>query len=546
MIRRPAPPVNGYPHAMATTLKQAIATVTQASVFQAVMGRNVANGVPTSSWTSVRNVGLSLSEILSQLYAGLQNAVAASIAGLFIDFAGAQPGMDAATAAVAEAALALFARSQFQLDRAQPQPTVGLHLLTGSKFGGVQNLSVGQVVDGTPGSLAAGAVLYANSEAGTLAPGSLQVAGLGQGFTLSALAAGVAVRFTYSGVNQTLAATVVGSVVSYSLATDDAGNPTTTAGDFAAWIGAGNGGGGTLVSAAVIGAGSFVLGAVSLPGSAYVPLDGGALVLQFTAQLAGAAGNVPPGSPVVLKVGNLPGVSFSLPPWQAGTWITSQGADLETAAALKARCVARWGTLGVAGTEQAARFWATAVPNGYKTSPVSSVQVLANYDTALPGFRSNHTTVVVVGPAGALTSPQLAAVAANFTDPVASVAASGIPGLAQLGAKVPIGCGLGVVSASNVPVVLTGVVNVYASSGASIADVQSAVAQAVLAYQATMYVGITLYPQKKVAGVVGQAAPYASAIADVDLSGMPDTIAMSNLQYPVLDLSGLSYNLVTA
>ena len=524
------------------TLQEVITTVSQSSVFQTVMGRHVKNGVPTASWTSLRNVGLSLTQITSQLFAGLQNAVAASISGLFLEYAGAQPGMDAVTAAAADAALTLFAKSQFQLARVQPQATAGLHLLTGSKYGPTINLAVGDAVDGTPGSLAAGAVLFANSEAGTLAPGALQVAGLGQGFTLTALAPGVSVRFTYSGANQSLAAGVVGSAISYSLATDADGNPTTTAADFVTWITGGAGGGGTLVSAAQIGAGSFVLGKISLPADGYIPLDGGALLLQFTAQAAGSAGNVPPGSPIVVKAGNLPGVSVSLVPWQAGTWITTQGADLETAAALKARCVARWGTLGVAGTEQAVRFWATAVPNGYKVSPVSAVQVLANYDTAIPGFRSNFSTVVVVGPSGALTSPQLNAVRANFTSPIASVAATGIPGLSDLASKVPLGCGLRVVSASNVTVTITGTVNVYASSGASIADVQSAVAQAVAAYQRTLAVGMTLYPQKKIAGVIGQASPYAAAIADVDLSGMANTIAVGRLEYPVLDLSGLSYN----
>jgi hypothetical protein len=524
------------------TLSQVISTVTQAGVFQTIMRGHVGNGVPTASWTSLRNVGLSLTQVTSQLLATLQNAVAASISGLFLDYAGARPGMDAVTAAAADAALTLFAKSQFQLDRVQPQATVGLHLLTGSKYGPTINLAVGDAVDGTPGTLAAGAVLYANSEAGTLAPGTLAVPGGGEGFTLTQLAAGVSVRFTYSGANQSLAAGIAGSSITYSLATDADGNPSTTAGDFAAWIAGGAGGGGTLVSAAALGAGKLVLGKISLPGDAPLPLDGGALLLGFTAQVAGASGNVSPGSPIVVKAGNLPGVSVSLPPWMAGTWITSQGADLETAAALKARCVARWGTLGVAGTEQAARFWATAIPTGYKSSPVSAVQVLANYDTALPGFRSNFATVVVVGSAGALTGAQLAAVRANFTSPVTSASTAGVPGLSELGSKVPLGCGLRVVSASNVTVTLTGTVNVYASSGTSIADVQSAVAQAVAAYQRTLAVGMTLYPQKKVAGVIGQASPYAAAIADVDLSGMANTIVMGRLEYPVLDLSGLTYN----
>jgi hypothetical protein len=282
------------------TLQGVITTVSQSSVFQTVMARHVKNGVPTASWTSLRNVGLSLTEITSQLFAGLQNAVAASISGLFLEYAGAQPGMDAVTAAAADAALTLFAKSQFQLDRVQPQATTGLHLLTGSKYGPTINLAVGDAVDGTPGSLAAGAVLFANSEVGTLAPGALQVAGLGQGFTLTALAPGVSVRFTYSGANQSLAAGVVGSAITYSLATDADGNPTTTAAQFAAWITGGAGGGGTLVSAAQIGAGSLVLGKISLPGDAPVPLDGGALLLGFTAQVAGASGNVSPGSPIVV------------------------------------------------------------------------------------------------------------------------------------------------------------------------------------------------------------------------------------------------------
>ena len=52
--------------------------------------------------------------------------------------------------------------------------------------------------------------------------------------------------------------------------------------------------------------------------------------------------------------------------------------------------------------------------------------------------------------------------------------------------------------------------------------------------------GNKLVSSKEVAPV------YQDAIADVDLSGMPATIAMSNLQYPVFDTSGLSFNLVSS
>lgn len=522
-----------------TTLAQVVQPTTQAAQFNTAFAAATAVGVPTSSWTGARNAFLAFYQVASLTLAGAYNALAGSIAGLFLDYAGAQPGMDAATAALAEAALTLFATSQYQLTRVLPQATVGYHTLTGSASGSAVNYAAGQFTDGTTGSNTASSRYYQNAEPGTLAPGTLSIPGQGQGITITSKTTGVNVSIGYSGSSSSLAFGVSVKNIAISLATDSAGNPTTTAAQLSTAIGL-SGSVNPLIVAAVVGAGTLVMGAV-----AAVALDGGALVMLFSATQTGSAWNIPVGSTVAPKTGaSLAGVSVALNAWTGGTWITSQGADLEAAGALKSRCLGRWGTIGVAGNAASYEFWARAVPNGYRVSPVASVQVLANYHSG--GFYSNYATVVVVGPLGALSSPDLTAVAANFTGPVDSVASAGVPGLEALTLKFPLGGSVAVVTASNSTVTLTGTVSVYAQSGAALDDVRTAVTASITTYQRTMYTGIVLYPQKKIAGVIAQSSPFQSAISEVDLSGMSDSIAMTTLQYPIFDISGLVFQFVTA
>jgi hypothetical protein len=74
---------------------------------------------------------------------------------------------------------------------------------------------------------------------------------------------------------------------------------------------------------------------------------GGTLSLTFEAEVAGAGGNVAPGSIVILKTA-LAGVTLSNPVIPATTsWITRDGADAETNEQLRTRNRSKWATLGI-------------------------------------------------------------------------------------------------------------------------------------------------------------------------------------------------------
>jgi uncharacterized phage protein gp47/JayE len=89
---------------------------------------------------------------------------------------------------------------------------------------------------------------------------------------------------------------------------------------------------------------------------------GGTLSLAFKAEVAGALYNLAEGSQLEL-VTSLPGVTVETDTPAVGTWITTQGADIESDDAYRARCALRWGELGNGATDAAYLFWAlTASP----------------------------------------------------------------------------------------------------------------------------------------------------------------------------------------
>lgn len=90
--------------------------------------------------------------------------------------------------------------------------------------------------------------------------------------------------------------------------------------------------------------------------------QGGALSLACRAEVAGAAYNLADGSALEL-VTSLPGVTVETDTPAGGTWITTQGADVEGDDALRSRCRLRWGELGSGATAAAYLRWAlTASP----------------------------------------------------------------------------------------------------------------------------------------------------------------------------------------
>lgn len=521
---------------MATTLNDIITPITQGTYFNTIMQEHLQNGVPIASWVSPRNTGLSLSQISAQLFAALRSLLSNAVAGMFLDYGSGT-------------ALTLFAKSQYQIDRVPAQFTQGEIVLRSVPTAPVYTFAAGDVTIGTPGPNTALSRLYKNVESGTLAVGICNVAGFGNGLTITRKQVGVNFNISVGGSppNRALIIGIVPGVsVTVYPATDSRANPITTCTEIANLIN-GTPGASAIMSATANGTGSFV------PGNVSALLDEGTLVMAFSADSPGLAYNIPTGSPLDLKTGYA-GVLCENPPWIQGSWITIQGSDEETDTALKIRCASRWGTIGVGGNADAYIFWAFAIPNGYKSSPVSQVAIFSNM---LPGvnfgdYASGAVTVVIAGPAGALSPTDVSAVQNNFELPVASLASASIPGLDAFGKKYPINTLVNVVSATNLNVKLIGTVAIKRTSNAAIAAVQQAVIAAITEYQSAVLIGQSLYIPDKIAGVMAQASPFETAIAYVDIpqydigAGPVNTVIGTPLiplrtQYPLLDLSGISY-----
>ncbi len=90
--------------------------------------------------------------------------------------------------------------------------------------------------------------------------------------------------------------------------------------------------------------------AATVPKNGYVDVT-------YKAEVAGIGGNVPNGSIVTLENG-IAGVTISNPAiGSSGTWLTAAGRDEELDEPLRARCRARWGSLGAGGNIDAYNTW---------------------------------------------------------------------------------------------------------------------------------------------------------------------------------------------
>jgi len=119
---------------------------------------------------------------------------------------------------------------------------------------------------------------------------------------------------------------------------------------------------------------------------------GGSVSILVQAESAGAAYNLGAAAVSVLLTA-LPGVSVT----NAVDWITQQGKDEESDASLRARCRARWSTLGTGSNEDAYLYWARSVPG------VTDARVVSDPATGI-------VTVYVRGPAGPAGAGVVAAV----------------------------------------------------------------------------------------------------------------------------------------
>lgn len=231
----------------------------------------------------------------------------------------------------------------------------------------------------------------------------------------------------------------------------------------------------------------------------------GTLTLEFEAEVPGIGGNLPDGSAFEM-VTSLPGVTVEQFTPPGGTWITQQGADEESDAALRQRCKDRWGELGYGATAAAYRFWAATA-----SDEVTRVAVAE-------ATGDGTVSVYVAGASGAISVPGLAAVQAYIED-------------RRPQCVVPTAY-----NASQVTVALTGEVKVRA---AQLATAQAAAATALAAYFSTIPIGGTVYRAPVEATILG-ANP---GVINVILTNAPEQALASN-EVAVVNVSGLTWTTV--
>lgn len=517
------------------TYSDLVKTVTQSAYYALLMARHAANKVPTDTWLSVVNVGLSTTQYVAELLAQLRALITGTFQVLFLEeWQGLlDDAADDAERAAIEDRITVVARNLYGVEREKPQLQLARFVLISAAAAPTQTLEAG-LVAGTPGP--AGLLWYAE-EPGTLEPGRKTVLlfraaeagslynipvgtplefktslvgvtianpasgpgtiiGLGNaGLRFHAAQDGVSVYIIDPSMpNQALSVSdnIVTKVLTISLATDGSGTLISTAEDVRKEVS-------ELVVDPGFGVGQLVIACL----------------------LAGnGAGIVQPTIPVALD-------------WD-GSYIEEAGADQEPAQRLKRRCETRLDTTGggggmglppgAVGTEDALVFWGLARPASYKSSPVRWVRVLSN--NHLGTISGGESTVVLASAAGALSSKDVAAVAANYENP-----------------KKYWG-GLNVVSATTLNISITGTVYVRAASGKSLSEVRDSVAQSLADYQQIVgedwskNLSPVLRPQK-IGARIEDADKVAIDYVDLVTPSSPTVLAWN--QFPGFDISGLVF-----
>jgi uncharacterized phage protein gp47/JayE len=132
--------------------------------------------------------------------------------------------------------------------------------------------------------------------------------------------------------------------------------------------------------------------------------QGGTLAVPVRAEAPGAAYNVANGS-ITSMLTPLPGVTATNPAiGGTGTWVTAQGTDEESDAALATRCAARWPELGTGSPAASYDLWARSEPT--KGAQVTRTNVVP--DAAGPN--GGGVLVYLAGPSGPVAADVVTAV----------------------------------------------------------------------------------------------------------------------------------------
>ena len=504
--------------------------VTQSEYFNRLMAAHAANEVPTATWLSVVNIGLSISQYVSEALAQVDSLLTETFRALYLE---EWQGLldDAASdtdRARIEERFRINARNFYGIEYSAAQLQVARFVLTSVATAHTQTLTAGSIA-GTPGN----GLLWASQLEADLVPSQRAVV------EFQAAEAGGNYNVPI-GTTLELKSTFVGVSI-----TNQASGAATKIGDGNAglWVYAAQAG----VSVQVVNAGASLpllvtgdLGTLIL--TVQLRTDGGG-VAQSTSDEVRKAINAATGNPaqLVLYARNQgTGASvMSLTPaalplaWDGG-YIQSAGSDIESAQRLRRRCETRLDTIGgggglglppgVLGTEDALVFWGLARPAGYKASPVRWVRVLSN--NKLGVMSGGESTVILASQAGAVTAADVTAVAGNYESPRKYWG------------------GINIASATLLSIPLIAVIHVRSTSGKTLAEVKDSVAAALVAFldvlgdEWSRNESPSIF-SAKMASVIDGADP--ASILWVEWTGFVAPIVLAWNEFPSFNTAGLVY-----
>lgn len=210
--------------------------------------------------------------------------------------------------------------------------------------------------------------------------------------------------------------------------------------------------------------------------------------------------NIASGATLTIVSPALAGLSVTNPVYADGTWITSAGADAESDASVRARCRARWGTLG-RGANDAAYLYLARTGHAYEASVTRAYVVWGAGDGTL--------TVYLAGPSGAVNGTVVTAVQA------------------WIDANRPGTDNATVASVVNVPVTVTA--TIYLPAAYNTDDNKALATAALTAYFAGLGIG-----QDPDLGAIYHALYSAAGITDIDISTPSGDTAVNNGQVATL------------
>lgn len=420
---------------MAATLAQLLAPPTVQQIFQVLLATYQANGFPTQSWQALGSERTRLMAMATAIYDFGSNYIPAYTAGGFVDYA---PGTGW---------MPLLALEMYNLPQNLATATVGNITLTSVAGSGGATYAAGQLI----AVFAASGNRYINSAPVIVPAGPGSVVGV---FTAERVGA------SYNDASNS------GSL---SLATPIPGvTPTNPAGNYGtqSHVGAGTG--------------TLTLGGTPVgPHQVVVRIDstGQSGVASWSYSLDGAAYSTSATTTPLVNIGGV-GINITLVNGASnpsfiigdtytfnapGTWITTQGSDLETDTNLATRCRARWSTLSSIGTTQLYQLLATSTP----TVGSQVTQVIVQPDANI----NNKLNIVIAGPGGVLPAGVVTAVQ-SF-----------------IGSRVPITVNPVVLSPTPLNITLAGTITCSASL---IVSVQAAVQTAMTNYLAAVPINGTI------------------------------------------------------